>query len=166
MGCDGQETDEWAIQQLRQTANLWLGCAPARWLDFLMFHGDSRQIEHHLWPAMSFVNYSAARHIVKSTCAEFGVPYIELGFWEGYSRIWQQVCQHSCATSGVAIEPENHVGKQTLQEPNTEIEKNVISVNQDHSESEYTSGDEHSFDSEVVGPNPLSSHMHGFDEVD
>eukprot|EP00747_Dinoflagellata_sp_TGD_P117869 gnl/TRDRNA2_/TRDRNA2_172694_c0_seq1.p1 gnl/TRDRNA2_/TRDRNA2_172694_c0~~gnl/TRDRNA2_/TRDRNA2_172694_c0_seq1.p1 ORF type:complete len:480 (-),score=60.68 gnl/TRDRNA2_/TRDRNA2_172694_c0_seq1:213-1652(-) len=94
---DEEENDEeeWVVSQLRTTANLRLGSPVARWIDFLMFHGDSRQIEHHLWPAMSFVHYEAAANIVRATCAEFGLPYHECGYWEGYAKIWSQVKRHS-----------------------------------------------------------------------
>merc|ERR1711865_641732 len=87
--------EEWAISQLRTTANLRFDNPLARLLDFLMFHGDSYQVEHHLWPAMSFVNFRKAAVIVKAACEEFGVPYNEVGYWEGYAKIWDQVRAHS-----------------------------------------------------------------------
>jgi len=91
----GKENEEWAVTQLRRTANLKFEL-PFLWLlDFLMFHGDSHQIEHHLWPAMSFVHYHHASCIVRETCHEFGVPYHEIGYWEGYKKIWQQICSHA-----------------------------------------------------------------------
>eukprot|EP00928_Gymnodinium_smaydae_P019931 TRINITY_DN17682_c0_g1_i1.p1 TRINITY_DN17682_c0_g1~~TRINITY_DN17682_c0_g1_i1.p1 ORF type:complete len:629 (-),score=141.38 TRINITY_DN17682_c0_g1_i1:50-1846(-) len=87
--------EEWVMKQLRTTANLrfdsWLG----QLMDFLMFHGDSFQIEHHLWPAMSFVNLRRASQIVQDTCAELNLPYHNIGYWEGYSKILQQVLEHS-----------------------------------------------------------------------
>jgi len=92
---DGQEDEEWAVTQLKRTANLKFGFPFLGLLDFLMFHGDSHQIEHHLWPAMSFVHYRFASCIVRETCQEFGVPYHEIGYWEGYKKIWQQVCAHA-----------------------------------------------------------------------
>merc|ERR1711912_205582 len=87
--------EEWAITQLRMTANLKFENPVAQILDFLMFHGDSFQVEHHLWPAMSFVNFRQASKIVKATCKEFGVPYHEVGYWEGYYKIWSQVYIHA-----------------------------------------------------------------------
>eukprot|EP00929_Paragymnodinium_shiwhaense_P098843 TRINITY_DN60359_c0_g1_i1.p1 TRINITY_DN60359_c0_g1~~TRINITY_DN60359_c0_g1_i1.p1 ORF type:complete len:527 (-),score=38.90 TRINITY_DN60359_c0_g1_i1:38-1618(-) len=100
------DPEEWAVVQLRTTANLDFG--PVAWLvDFLMFHGDSHQIEHHLWPAMSFVNYRRAGKLVKETCKEFDVPYHEFTYWQGYARIWKQVCDHSVpAAVPVAATPE------------------------------------------------------------
>jgi len=90
-----REKDEWAIIQLRTTANLRFENPLARLLDFLMFHGDSYQVEHHLWPAMSFVHLRQASAIVKSACKEFGVPYHEVGYWEGYAKILHQVRIHA-----------------------------------------------------------------------
>merc|ERR1719188_2189508 len=84
-------SEEWAVAQLRRTANLVFSSRLARWMDCLMFHGDSHQIEHHLWPAMSFVQFRRAADMVRSTCREFGVPYHEVGYFEGYRKILQQI---------------------------------------------------------------------------
>jgi len=107
-GFAGQkEGEEWAVTQLRRTANLRLANPLARLVDFLMFHGDSHQIEHHLWPAMSFVQYRHAARIVRETCEEFGVPYYEIGYWEGYAKIWRQVVAHSARAEPVLAEGAN-----------------------------------------------------------
>lgn len=111
--------EEWAITQLRRTANLRFDNPVTRALDFLMFHGDSHQIEHHLWPAMSFVNFRRAAHIVRSTCAEFAVPYHEVGYWQGYVKIWGQVCVHTCRPLQHA-EPSRPRGEAIASEPLTE----------------------------------------------
>lgn len=92
------EDMEWAVKQMHTTANLALGTPLARAMDFLMFHGDSHQIEHHLWPAMSFVHLRHAAVIVKEVCAEYGVPYHEIGYWEGYVKILRQVRRYSQAS--------------------------------------------------------------------
>lgn len=102
--CEGEE--EWAITQLRTTANLRLGSYFGHCVDFLMFHGDTYQIEHHLWPAMSFVNLPAAARIVRAACAEFGVPYYEIGYWEGYARIWRQVREHAAPPGPPRVKPQ------------------------------------------------------------
>jgi linoleoyl-CoA desaturase len=65
--------DEWAIHQLKTTANFatrnkficwWVG-------------GLNFQIEHHLFPKISHVHYPEISKIIKKACADFGVPYIE-----------------------------------------------------------------------------------------
>ncbi|CAE8590214.1 unnamed protein product, partial [Polarella glacialis] len=99
----GQETSEWVVGQLLSTANLKFGSRLAWWMDFLMFHGDSHQIEHHLWPAMSFVRYGQAAQVVRRTCAELGLPYHEVSYWEGYRKIWQQVSENTAPS--VPVEP-------------------------------------------------------------
>ncbi|CAK9118318.1 unnamed protein product [Durusdinium trenchii] len=63
------DSAEWVIGQLLCTANLEFRNRWAWLMDFLMFHGDSHQIEHHLWPAMSFVQYTKASQVVRATCA-------------------------------------------------------------------------------------------------
>lgn len=104
---EDEEGEEWAIGQLRRTANLRFENSLLYFLDFLMFHGDSHQIEHHLWPAMSFVQYHKAAKVVRATCAEFEIPYYEIGYGEGYRKIWQQIKQHSVpsALPGVCAAP-------------------------------------------------------------
>jgi len=65
--------EEWAIHQLKTTANFathnkfiswWLG-------------GLNFQIEHHLFPRISHVHYPAISKIIRDTCAQFEIPYIE-----------------------------------------------------------------------------------------
>jgi linoleoyl-CoA desaturase len=65
--------DEWALAQLKSTANFathnkfitwWLG-------------GLNFQIEHHLFPKVSHVHYPAISRILRQTCLDLGVPYIE-----------------------------------------------------------------------------------------
>lgn len=65
--------EEWAIHQLKTTANFathnrfiswWLG-------------GLNFQIEHHLFPRISHVHYPAISNIIRDTCAQFEIPYIE-----------------------------------------------------------------------------------------
>ncbi|CAK9011505.1 unnamed protein product [Durusdinium trenchii] len=89
------QDEEFVLRQLRTTANLRLSNPVVRLLDFLMFHGDSLQVEHHLWPAMSFVHLRQASQILKNTCQELGLPYHEIGFWEAYYKVWEQVKVHS-----------------------------------------------------------------------
>merc|ERR1711879_379926 len=79
-----QGGEEFVLTQLRRTANLKLSNPVARVLDFLMFHGDSLQVEHHLWPAMSFMRLREASQLVRDTCAELGLPYNEVGYWEAF----------------------------------------------------------------------------------
>eukprot|EP00913_Durusdinium_trenchii_P027877 g26139.t1 len=56
---------------------------------------QSNEVEHHLWPAMSFVHLRQASQILKNTCQELGLPYHEIGFWEAYYKVWEQVKVHS-----------------------------------------------------------------------
>jgi linoleoyl-CoA desaturase len=37
--------------------------------------GLNFQIEHHLFPTLSHVNYPAIAGVVEQTCREYGVPY-------------------------------------------------------------------------------------------
>ena len=39
--------------------------------------GLNFQIEHHLFPKISHIHYPAISKIIKETCAEYGIKYIE-----------------------------------------------------------------------------------------
>jgi linoleoyl-CoA desaturase len=69
----GQLDDEWAIHQLKTTANF----APKNKFINWMVGGLNFQIEHHLFPKISHIHYDKIRKIVKQACAEYDVPYIE-----------------------------------------------------------------------------------------
>jgi linoleoyl-CoA desaturase len=80
----GKLEDEWAIHQLKTTANF----APKNKFISWLVGGLNFQIEHHLFPKISHVHYSNLRRIIKDACAEYGVPYIE------YSKMRQAVVSH------------------------------------------------------------------------
>lgn len=69
----GKLEDEWAIHQLKTTANF----APRNKFISWLVGGLNFQIEHHLFPKVSHVHYAHLRRIIKQACEEYGVPYIE-----------------------------------------------------------------------------------------
>jgi len=80
----GKLEDEWAIHQLKTTANF----APKNKVISWLVGGLNYQIEHHLFPKISHVHYPALRKIIKQACREFDVPYVE------YQRMRQAVTSH------------------------------------------------------------------------
>jgi linoleoyl-CoA desaturase len=80
----GKLEDEWAIHQLKTTANF----APKSKLISWFVGGLNFQIEHHLFPKISHVHYPALRKIIKQACSEFNVPYVE------YRRMRHAVFSH------------------------------------------------------------------------
>jgi linoleoyl-CoA desaturase len=70
---DGKMNDEWAVHQLKTTANF---ATNNKLISFLV-GGLNFQVEHHLFPKISHVHYPAISKIIRSTCQEFNVPYIE-----------------------------------------------------------------------------------------
>ncbi len=70
---DGRIDDEWAIHQLKTTANF----ATRNKLISTLVGGLNFQIEHHLFPKVSHVHYPAISKIIRETCREFNIPYIE-----------------------------------------------------------------------------------------
>lgn len=80
----GKLDDEWAIHQLKTTANF----APKSKIVSWLVGGLNFQIEHHLFPKVSHVHYPAIRKIIKQACQEFDVPYIE------YRRVSHAIVSH------------------------------------------------------------------------
>ncbi len=64
---------EWAIHQVETTADFATGNVVISWL----LGGLNFQVEHHLFPKISHVHYSKINKMVRETCLEFGVTYIE-----------------------------------------------------------------------------------------
>lgn len=69
----GKIEEEWMVHQLSTTANFATGSRTVSWL----LGGLNFQVEHHLFPRISHVHYPAINKLVKATCAEFGVTYLE-----------------------------------------------------------------------------------------
>lgn len=80
----GKMEDEWAIHQLKTTANFATNSKVISWL----VGGLNFQVEHHLFPKISHVHYPAINKIVKQACKEYGVAYNE------YGKMRQAVMSH------------------------------------------------------------------------
>ncbi len=65
--------NEWAIHQIQTTANFATRNPIVTWF----CGGLNFQIEHHLFPSVSHIHYPKISQIVKQTCSEYGVNYIE-----------------------------------------------------------------------------------------
>jgi len=76
--------DEWAVHQLKTTANF---ATHNRFLSWWL-GGLNFQIEHHLFPRISHVHYPAISKIIRETCREFNIPYLE------YPRVRLAVASH------------------------------------------------------------------------
>jgi linoleoyl-CoA desaturase len=70
---DGRLQDEWAIHQLKTTANF----ATKNKIISALVGGLNFQVEHHLFPKISHIHYPEISKIIKQTCSEFNIPYIE-----------------------------------------------------------------------------------------
>ena len=77
--------NDWAIHQVETTANFATKNKVVSWL----VGGLNFQIEHHLFPKISHVHYPAISKIIKATCAEFNVKYIE------YKRTRDAIISHA-----------------------------------------------------------------------
>ncbi|MEO7961170.1 MAG: acyl-CoA desaturase, partial [Ginsengibacter sp.] len=80
----GKIENEWAIHQVATTANFATGNKLISWL----VGGLNFQIEHHLFPKISHVHYPAISKIIRKTCNEYGIKYIE------YPKMRQAILSH------------------------------------------------------------------------
>ncbi|MCW3462146.1 fatty acid desaturase family protein [Chitinophaga nivalis] len=74
--------NEWAIHQIRTTANF----APGHKLISWFAGGLNYQVEHHLFPRISHVHYPAISKIVAAKCAEHNLPYHSIPTMSGAVR--------------------------------------------------------------------------------
>lgn len=81
---DGRLQDEWAIHQLKTTANFATRNKLISWF----VGGLNFQVEHHLFPKISHIHYPAINKIVKQACQEFDVVYVE------YPKMYHAVASH------------------------------------------------------------------------
>jgi len=70
---NGSVENNWAIHQLRTTANFANGSAIFSWL----VGGLNYQIEHHLFPHICHIHYRNISKFVKETAKEFNIPYYQ-----------------------------------------------------------------------------------------
>lgn len=68
---NGSVENNWAIHQLKTTANFSKGSSLFSWF----IGGLNFQVEHHLFPNICHVHYRDLAPIVQSTADEFGIPY-------------------------------------------------------------------------------------------
>jgi linoleoyl-CoA desaturase len=61
------------VHQLKTTANF----APDNKIITWFVGGLNYQIEHHLFPKISHAHYPSISKIIKQTCEEWNVPYLE-----------------------------------------------------------------------------------------
>ncbi|RYE18365.1 MAG: acyl-CoA desaturase, partial [Sphingobacteriales bacterium] len=64
---------EWAVHQINTTANFATKNKVISWF----LGGLNFQVEHHLFPGISHIHYPQINKLVKETCLEFNVAYLE-----------------------------------------------------------------------------------------
>ena len=63
----------WALHRAETTVDFARRSRVVTWL----LGGLNFQIEHHLFPKISHVNYPAISALAEPACREFGIPYME-----------------------------------------------------------------------------------------
>jgi linoleoyl-CoA desaturase len=80
--------NEWAIHEVQTTVNF----APNNRLLNWYIGGLNYQIEHHLLPHVSHVNYPRIAPIVQKTCEEFGIAYVSYPTWrQAFMSHWREL---------------------------------------------------------------------------
>ena len=74
------------LDHLRQQVLTSRNVVPNPVVDY-MYGGLNYQIEHHLFPNMPRNRLKDARPVVRTFCADHGVPYHEAGFWRSNQEI-------------------------------------------------------------------------------
>lgn len=78
-----QNRREFVLRQIIGSANYRTGTDlldwPQMWLNY--------QIEHHIWPDMTMLQYRAAQPRVKALCEKYGVPYVEENVFKRAKRM-------------------------------------------------------------------------------
>ncbi len=69
----GRIGNAWAIHQAETTVDFARRSGVVTWL----VGGLNFQIEHHLFPRISHVNYPVISTLVEQTCRDFGIRYTE-----------------------------------------------------------------------------------------
>jgi linoleoyl-CoA desaturase len=64
---------EWAVHQIGTTANFATKSRIVSWF----LGGLNFQVEHHLFPGISHVHYRQLNKLLKETCKEFNITYLE-----------------------------------------------------------------------------------------
>jgi linoleoyl-CoA desaturase len=64
---------EWALHQVSTTSNFATRNRFVSWL----LGGLNFQVEHHLFPRVSHIHYPKISELVRETCREFNVTYLE-----------------------------------------------------------------------------------------
>jgi len=94
-----QPGDDWAMHQIRTTANFATGSSVATWLT----GGLNHQIEHHLFPNVAHTHYSGLRPIVRAVAERHGLTCHDLG--SVFSAIHQHFALLRALGSPASINP-------------------------------------------------------------
>jgi len=65
--------NEWAVHQIKTTSNFATKSKIVGWFT----GGLNFQVEHHLFPRISHIHYPQISKLVRETCYQFGIPYLE-----------------------------------------------------------------------------------------
>jgi len=86
-GLEPPKGSHWSVRQIFATSNWSSGSFFWNWVA----GGLNHQIEHHLFPSVSYWVYPMIMPIVRDTCREFGLPYFN---FSNYRDAWVGMFRH------------------------------------------------------------------------
>lgn len=80
-----QHRDEFFVRQVISSVNFRTGGG----MNDLMHGWLNYQIEHHLWPDLTMLQYQKAQPLVKALCNRYQVPYLQQSVWLRVIQLWR-----------------------------------------------------------------------------
>jgi fatty acid desaturase len=76
--------EEFYLRQIVGSANYHTGTDRLDWLQMWLNY----QIEHHIWPDMTMLQYRDAQPRVKALCRKLGIPYVQQSVFSRFRKMW------------------------------------------------------------------------------
>ncbi len=82
-----RDRDEFYVRQVISATNFRTGGD----VNDLLHGWLNYQIEHHIWPDMTMLQYQKAQPQVKALCEKYNVPYVQQSVWLRLAQLWRIV---------------------------------------------------------------------------
>lgn len=86
-----QDRNEFYVRQVISSVNFRTGGN----LNDMLHGWLNYQIEHHIWPDMTMLQYQKAQPQVQAICAKYGVPYVQQSVWRRLPKLWSIIAGDS-----------------------------------------------------------------------
>ena len=76
--------EEFYLRQIVGSANYQTGSDGGDWLQMWLNY----QIEHHIWPDLTMLQYQKAQPRVQALCQRLGIPYVQQSVFRRFVKMW------------------------------------------------------------------------------